>query len=120
MEEPQNSQPSPVSLPEGSLILPSPCAPRGAGVAFLFVWHKRVMEMDVVVVIALSNTVKVYTDNVADAAQLEELLGQRGYEPAGATLWLQVLPTPARAVAEANHLARTLRRRGYRVVTRLL
>jgi hypothetical protein len=74
----------------------------------------------VVVIIALSNTVKVYTDNAGDVAPLEELLGQRGYEPAGATLWLQLLPTPARAVAEANHLARTLRRRGYRVVTRLL
>jgi len=62
----------------------------------------------------------VCSDNIDDAAQLEELLGQRGYEPAGETLWLQLLPTPARAVAEANHLARTLRRRGYRVVVRLL
>jgi len=62
----------------------------------------------------------VCMENEDDAAQLEELLQQRGYEPAGETLWLQLLPTPARAVAEANHLARTLRRRGYRVVTRLL
>jgi predicted DCC family thiol-disulfide oxidoreductase YuxK len=76
--------------------------------------------MNVVLIVALSNTVKVYTDNVGDVAQLEELLGQRGYEPAAETLWLQLLPTPARAVAEASHLARTLRRRGYRVVTRLL
>jgi predicted DCC family thiol-disulfide oxidoreductase YuxK len=76
--------------------------------------------MNVVLIVALSNTVKVYTDNAGDVAQLEELLGQRGYEPAAETLWLQLLPTPARAVAEANHLARTLRRRGYRVVTRLL
>jgi hypothetical protein len=76
--------------------------------------------VNIVLIVALSNTVKVYTDNVQDAAQLEELLVQRGYEPAGETLWLQLLPTPARAVAEANRLARTLRRRGYRVVTRLL
>jgi hypothetical protein len=76
--------------------------------------------VNVVLIVALSNTVKVYTDNASDAARLEELLVQRGYEPAGETLWLQLLPTPARAVAEANHLARTLRRRGYRVVTRLL
>jgi hypothetical protein len=76
--------------------------------------------MNVVLIVALSNTVKVYTDNAGDVAPLEELLGQRGYEPAGATLWLHLLPTPARAVAEANHLARALRRRGYRVVTRLL
>jgi hypothetical protein len=78
------------------------------------------VKMNVVVIIALSNTVKVYTDNAGDATRLEELLVQRGYEPAGSTLWLQLMPTPARAVAEANHLARTLRRRGYRVVTRLL
>jgi hypothetical protein len=77
-------------------------------------------KMNVVLIVTLSNTVKVYTDNAGDPAQLEELLGQRRYEPAGETLWLQLLPTPARAVAEANHLARTLRRRGYRVVTRLL
>jgi len=82
--------------------------------------EERASRVDVVVIIALSNTVKVYTDNARDAAPLEELLQQRGYEPAGSTLWLQLLPTPARAVAEANHLARTLRRRGYRVVTRLL
>jgi hypothetical protein len=44
--------------------------------------------MNVVLIVALSNTVKVYTDNAGDVAQLEELLGQR--------------------------------RRGYRVVTRLL
>jgi len=78
------------------------------------------MTMNVVLIVALSKTVKVYTDNVRDAAQLEELLVQRGYEPAGETLLLQLLPTPARAVTEANHLARTLRVRGYRVVTRLL
>lgn len=77
-------------------------------------------KINVVLIVALSNTVKVYTDNVRDVAPLEELLQQRGYEPAGETLWLQLLPTPARAVAEANHLVRTLRRRGYRVVTRLL
>jgi hypothetical protein len=76
--------------------------------------------VDTVIIVSLGGLVKVYTDNVRDAAQLEELLVQRGYEPAGETLWLQLLPTPARAVAEANHLARTLRRRGYRVVTRLL
>jgi hypothetical protein len=77
--------------------------------------------MDAVIVVSLGGLVKVYTDNVTqECARLEEYLQHRGYEPTAATLWLRQHDTPARAMREAYYLARALRRKGYRVLTKSL
>jgi predicted DCC family thiol-disulfide oxidoreductase YuxK len=70
--------------------------------------------------VTVFDTVKVYVDNLQDVALVEEILQQRGYEPVCQNLWRQLLPTPARAIAESAALARMLRRRGYRVISRLV
>ncbi len=76
--------------------------------------------VNVVLMVTVFDTVKVYVDNLQDAAPVEEILQQRGYEPTCQNLWHQQLPTPARAIAESAALARMLRRRGYRVISRLV